>query len=96
MPFVDALVREMYGDRTDDWSVSTVVVVSNLCKVYDILYSSDMFLSAEALDALKAALELFGVHFMRLRCIAESRGLMYYQLTPKVHFMQHIYIYNVV
>ena len=92
MPFVDALVREMYGERTDDWSVSTVVVCSNLCKVYDILYSSDMFLSADALAALKAALDLFGVHFMRLRSIAEVRGLMYFQLTPKVHFMQHIYL----
>ena len=62
-----------------------------LCKIYDMLYDSPLFLSDFARAALKNALDRFGGHFTRLREFSLHAGALYFQVTPKVHAMQHLY-----
>ena len=49
-----------------------------------------MFLTDAEKDNLQHAVHAFSKHMLILRSISYDRGLMYFQITPKVHLMQHI------
>ena len=89
LPFITDLVHRHYtGD--DTWSVSMRKITTYLSKVYHILYRHGMFLPDAEKDNLQHAVNAFSKHMLLLRSMSHERGLMYFQVTPKVHLLQHI------
>ena len=93
MPFIEDLCIQFYGPKTatDEWSKCLCKAMCMLNRVYRVLYDGGFFLSQEASASLKDALLRFGVNFMRLRELSQARGRLYFQVTPKVHMMQHLW-----
>ena len=89
-PFVCSLAHELYGSRVDAWGKSIVGVTSELCHIYDIVYSGPMFLPAATRAELRCATFSFGRHLMMLRQLSAARGDLYFQVTPKCHMGMHI------
>ena len=89
MPFISHLANSVYTDSQRQWDKSVCKVCAMLCKLYHILYDGDMFFSSSELASMQECLLEFGVHFMVLRQLSESSSCLYFQVTPKVHQMQH-------
>jgi hypothetical protein len=65
-PFVASLARE-YFDGPHPKHRSIVKVAESLCGIYDVLYSSDMFLTDVQLAELRQRTISLGRHFMQCR-----------------------------
>ena len=90
MPFINHLAASVYTDLSSQWDKSVCKVCALLCKVYEICYGCDHFLSQRELADMQSCLHEFGVHFMVLRQLSQSRSKLFLQVTPKVHQMQHL------
>ena len=90
IPFIDHLAASVYTDLSSQWDKSVCKVCASLCKVYHILYGCDHFLSQRELADMQSCLYEFGVHFMVLRQLSQSRSKLFFHVTPKVHQMQHL------
>ena len=90
MHFISHLAVSVYTDLTSQWDKSVCKVCALLCKLYHILYGCDNLLSPLELAEMQSYLHEFGVHFMVLRQLAQSRAKLFFQVTPKVHQMQHL------
>ena len=87
-PFVASLARE-YFDGPHPKHRSIVKVAESLCGIYDVLYSSDMFLTDVQLADLRQRTLSLGRHFMQCREHAREEGKLYFQVRPKVHYCMH-------
>ena len=61
-----------------------------LDRVYKILYGAGTFLTPAALGEFKRTLLMFGATFQALRGLAAAQNLLAWNITPKVHFAQHL------
>ena len=74
----------------DDESRCLRIVTSQLNRMYEILYSRELFLTTAQKTEFALANLSFGKHIMLLREFAASRMELRFQLTPKVHYHQHL------
>ena len=65
-------------------------VVQCLKQFYDILGGQDLIMTPASLRKLRHTCTTFGQEFMRCREHARVQGLLSWQITTKVHKMQHI------
>ena len=89
-PFLVALADEFYAHLDDEYSRCICRLVRCMNKVYEILYSASVFLSAAEQGDLRRTLLRFGVTIQRLREMARERDIQAWQCTPKMHMMQHL------
>ena len=61
-----------------------------LDQAYVTIYDSEHFLTPPQQVLLETALRDIGLHMQILRGIADSRGLLYWQITPEVHLCMHV------
>ena len=64
-------------------------VTAGLADFYDTLYSEPMFMGREALERFAAVTVGFGEHYQALRQLCLGRNIFAFQVTPKVHKLQH-------
>ena len=62
----------------------------SLNKLYEIIYSAGIFLTAEEQQELRRCLVRFGTAFQQLREIASREERMQWHISPKVHISQHL------
>ena len=87
-PFVAHIARE-YFDSGDPKHRSIMKVAESLCGIYDVLYTSDMFLTDIQIGHLKQRTLQLGRHFMQCREHSREEGKLYFQIRPKVHYCMH-------
>ena len=72
------------------WHVVLVGLISTLCEMYDCMYSAGTFLSDAQHEGFSDAVLRFGHFLGHARALAHSRNLLLFQLTPKMHYVQHM------
>ena len=90
VPFVRSMVEEFCRDPNSAIDVSTKKAVQSLDTMYNILYNAEMFLKHNELTTLADTLSRLGRHHQLLRHLCEQERLLCWQVTPKVHYCQHI------
>ena len=65
-------------------------LVDDLCRFYQVLYTGDRYLPEPALQQLRTVTQRFGDNYQLLRELCRERGLLFFNVTPKVHKMQHV------
>ena len=88
-PFIRELA-DTYFNKPDLHDTSVRALCSALDQAYVTLYESSMFLLPEQHALLDRSFQEIGLHMQTLRGISESRGQLYWQITPKVHMCMHI------
>ena len=88
-PFLVELCDEFYADESDEYQRCVSRAARALNQFYIVLYEGDRFLSASEQNAVRRALSMLGACFQQLRNIAQSRGLLAWNISPKVHMQQH-------
>ena len=72
------------------YDVCIRTLFTSLCRIYDILYASPMFLSNADIDALREECVGFGESYQELRELSRVRAQMAFPVRPKVRRMQHL------
>ena len=88
-PFLVELCDEFYADESDEYQRCVSRAARALNQFYIVLYEGDRFLSASEQNAVRRALSMLGACFQQFRNIAQSRGLLAWNISPKVHMQQH-------
>ena len=89
VPVLEVLVRK-YCDRGNLEDLATVKLVVNINKMYHIMYSAGIFFTPAQHNAFSDAVLEVGTAIQFLRSVSNRRGDLFYQITPKVHFVQHL------
>jgi hypothetical protein len=87
-PFVTELVHE-FCDSGSEYHESMKLFMSGLCHIYEIIYSAGFFFTAAELKELDDTVLAVGIRHQFLRHLSDLRGDLMFQVTPKVHIMQH-------
>ena len=87
--FLVTLTDEFYSDSVDEHVQLMCRVCRAMHRFYQIIYSAGVVLGPGEQAELRRVLFRFGATFQRLRALAAERDVMAWQITPKVHAMQH-------
>ena len=86
-PFVAKMAATYAG--ADEWGRLLVSVCNNLCKVHEIMYRNGFFFPPGEYALFSQGVRDTSLDLMRLRTIAEDRGQLLFQITPKCHYFAH-------
>ena len=87
-PFVAKMAAEYAG--ADEWGRLMVSVSSSLCQVHEILYRNGFFFPPGEYALFSQGVRNTCLDMMRLRTMAEDRGQLLFQITPKFHYFCHL------
>ena len=85
--YVNALVV------ADEYEQHLVQITRLLHDIITLMWTSPRFMSENALANLSGMCASFGEIYMRLRATCCARNVLAWEVTPKVHRMQHIPLY---
>ena len=68
-------------------------LTANFAELYEILYEAPIFVPQAALERLKVVTVEIGEDWMRLHDHAQRNNRLQWQVTPKVHRLQHVPFY---
>ena len=88
-PFLVEIAEEFYSDATVDYNKLVVRAATTLDRIYTIMYNADAFLTDEEATFLRRALSRFGATIMQLREICRITNVFAWNVTPKMHAVQH-------
>jgi hypothetical protein len=87
--FFSELSAEYLGHGSDfDQHMASAAKL--LHEFYSIIYAAPVFMTDRDLDRLRSICIEFGEHFMWCREFSRRDGLLWWEITPKVHKMQHV------
>ena len=89
-PFLVELAAHFYDNDDDEYSRLAQRATRCLDRLYVIIYTEGVFLSASALAEFRRVLLRFGMAIQQLRELARARNLLAWNMTPKVHMFQHM------
>ena len=89
-PFIVQLAEEFYCDESQKIDLMVSRAANALNRFYEILYSADIFLTDGEITQLRHALAMLGSSAMSLRMICQEVGVFAWQVTPKMHAIQHV------
>ena len=87
--FLVELCEEFYADSDDEYQRCVSRAARALSQFYVVLYGGDRFLTASEQNGVRRALSMLGACFQQLRNIAQERGLLAWNISPKTHMVQH-------
>ena len=90
IPWIQELAETWFADDTIEYNMCVKRCVRAFNRMYEIIYESPMFLSAEAKSEFANVVARFGVNYQRLRVLDERVGRLAWYITPKVHMSQHL------
>ena len=88
-PCLEVITRK-WADSGSLEDRCTIKLVSSLNRFYHVLYSADMFMTPAEQADFEAACLSIGKQLQCLRELSRQRGDMFFHVTPKCHFMQHL------
>ena len=88
-PFLVLLAEKFYDPNTEEGR-NVQRIARCLQRMYQILYSSGLFLTDAELNEFRRVLSRFGASFQTLRALAEADNRMLWHIIPKVHISQHL------
>ena len=83
------IAEEFYSDDTDEYCRMVVRTASALNRMYEIIYAAGVFLNDREVRELRRVLAKLGASVMSLRDLARGRGMQAWNVTPKMHMIQH-------
>ena len=83
-------LSEQYLSGESDLERSTVEVAKCLDEFYKVIYGAERFMTAAELRRLRSVCLQFGEAYMRSRAFSRRSALLAFEVTPKVHKMQHV------
>ena len=89
VPVLEVLVRK-YCDSGSLEDLATIKLVKSINEMYLILYSAAILFTPAQHTALRDAVLEIGAAIQYLRSVSNRRGDLFFQITPKVHFVQHL------
>ena len=89
VPFFLRLAREFLVDDSEHDRLC-VRMLESLSTMYEVMYASGIFMTADQHARFKSAVRSFGVDFQGFRADAMRRESHTYQVTSKVHKVQHL------
>ena len=89
-PFFCDLAERLYSAAPTPQEASTIQLLRELKAFYEVLASQGMFMSPASVRRLRLVCERFGTAFMSLREAARMDNMLAWQVTTKVHKMQHM------
>ena len=90
--FFSSFAKRYYSASAggDELGVCMSDVAADLHRFYKILDSQPLFVSPDATMQLGVVCARFGSNYERCRSLCERRGILAFQITPKLHKMQHV------
>ena len=88
-PFLVELAEAFYDDQAREEHRLVNRAARGMNRFYEIVYGADVFLNTAELSELRRVLLRTGTATQQLRGIARARGEMTWNITPKVHALQH-------
>ena len=91
LPFMQVLCDRWFADPADVFHRTVSTLVAQACRLYHILYNAELFLQQQELDDLQDCLGQIGHNLMLARHLADTKCRMYFQVTHKCHWVQHLW-----
>ena len=89
-PFLVVLADEFYADIDDEFALMVSRAARGLNRMYEIMYAAGVFLSDSEVAELRRVLARLGATVMILREMSRGRGILAWNVTPKMHMLQHL------
>ena len=86
-------IVEKYFTGEDELCTNMRKLIASIVQFNEILYTADMFMSAAEIGAFEAATLRFGEAYQALREVSRRNERLAFNVTPKVHKVQHFPIF---
>ena len=90
-PFIEIVARK-HLDGTKPEHNRIIRLASHLNAIYHVLYNACLFLTIAEENFLRTNLFQLGKYHMLCRADAEAAGSLSFQVRPKAHYVQHLWL----